>query len=85
MSRIIKRMGFEDVDEGAASAWKRVHDRLENVLLAALVWTHNPDALRRDKMVRERRPVWASIDQVLRCHGIGLRGAVELENATSRS
>jgi hypothetical protein len=69
VSRIIRRMGFEDVDEGSVSLWTRVHHQFENLLIAALVWTHNPDALRRDKMVRERRPVWASRAQVLICHG----------------
>ena len=82
VSRIIRRMGFEDVDEGAASAWGRVHDRLENLLLAALVWTHNPDALRRDKMIRERRPVWSSRDQVLRYHGAAPPERATLADAT---
>lgn len=69
VSRIIQRMGFEDVDEGCGSLWSQAHRYLENILIAALVWTHNPDAFRRNKMVRERRPVWASRAQVLRCHG----------------
>lgn len=69
VSRIIRRMGFEDVDEGSESLSTRVHRGLENLLIAALVWTHNPDALRRDKILRERRPVWASRAQVLKLHG----------------
>ncbi len=66
VSRIIHRMGFEDVDEGARA---RVHDAFENVLIGLLVWTHNPEALRRDKLVRERRPVWSSRETLLRVHG----------------
>jgi hypothetical protein len=69
VSRIIRRLGFEDVDEGSGSIWARAHDHLENVLIAALVWTHNPEALRRDKMIRERRPVWASRSRLLQRHG----------------
>ena len=69
VTRIIHRLGFEDVDEGAGSIAARIHDALENVLISALVWTHNPEALRREKMIRERRPVWASRDKLLRLHG----------------
>jgi hypothetical protein len=69
VSRIIARMGFEDVDEGARSRFARMHDTFENILLAALVWTHNPRALRRDKMMREHRPVYASRDKLLRLYG----------------
>lgn len=65
VSRIIARMGFEDVDEGARSRFARVHDTFENILLAALVWTHNPGALRRDKMLREHRPVYASRSKLM--------------------
>lgn len=69
VSRIIARMGFEDVDEGRAAWPDRVHDALENVLIAALVWTHNPAALRRDKLLRERRPVWCSRERLAVLHG----------------
>ena len=68
VSRIIARMGFEDVDEGARSRFARVHDTFESLLLAALVWTHNPGALRRDKMLREHRPVYASRAKLLRLY-----------------
>lgn len=69
VSRIIARMGFEDVDEGRGAWPERVHDVLENVLIAALVWTHNPAALRRDKLLRERRPVWCSRERLASLHG----------------
>lgn len=69
VSRIIHRLGFEDVDEGAGSVQARIHDVFENVLIGALVWTHNPEALRRDKMIRERRPVWSSRQRLLKLHG----------------
>ncbi|MCW6509892.1 YkoP family protein [Lichenifustis flavocetrariae] len=65
VSRIIGRLGFEDINEGPSSSWALIHDQLENVLTAALVWTYNPKALRRDKMVREKRPVWASRETLL--------------------
>lgn len=69
VSRIIHRMGFEDVDEGVGSFQARIHDALENVLIGALVWTHNPEALKRDKMIRERRPVWSSRARLMDLHG----------------
>lgn len=69
VSRIIARLGFEDVDEGAGSLSMRFHDSLENVLISALVWTHNPEALRRSKLLRERRPVWTSRERLLKLHG----------------
>ncbi len=69
VSRIIHRLGFEDVDEGSGSTPARIHDALENILIGLLVWAHNPEALRRDKMIRERRPVWSSRDRLLRLHG----------------
>lgn len=68
VSRIIHRLGFEDVDE-EPSPRARVHDALENVLIGLLVWTHNPEALRRDKLIRERRPVWSSTARLLDLHG----------------
>lgn len=68
VSRIIQRLGFEDVDEGA-SARTHMHDALENILVALLVWTHNPEALRRDKLIREHRPVWSSRARLLGLHG----------------
>ncbi len=71
VSRIIARMGFEDVDEGGGGLNARFHDMLENLLIGALVWTHNPEALRRDKLLRERRPVWASRERLLALHGRG--------------
>ena len=70
VSRIIYRMGFEDVDEGVGTFPARIHDALENVLIGALVWTHNPEALKRDKMIRERRPVWSSRERLLAVHGV---------------
>ena len=73
MSRLIGRFGFEDVDEGTASMPERVHDAFENILIGALTWTHNPEALRRDKLIRQRRPVWMSVD-VLRRRQAGCRG-----------
>ena len=69
VSRIIARMGFEDVDEGRGAWPEQIHDVLENVLIAALVWTHNPAALRRDKLLRERRPVWCSRERLVALHG----------------
>lgn len=69
VSRIIARLGFEDVDEGRGAWSEQVHDALENVLIAALVWTHNPAALRRDKLLRERRPVWCSRERLAALHG----------------
>lgn len=69
LSRIVERYGFEEVDEGLAPLPARFHDLLENVLIGALVWTHNPEALRRDKFIRERRPVWISRERLLRLHG----------------
>ncbi len=69
VSRIIDRLGFEDVDEGIRSRPARLHDALENILIGCLVWTHNPEALRSDKMIRERRPVWSSREKLLRLHG----------------
>jgi hypothetical protein len=33
-----------------------VRAAVENGPIGALVWTHNPEALRRDKPIRERRP-----------------------------
>ena len=80
VSRIIHRMGFEDVDEGTATLMSRFHDQLENLLIAALVWTHNPEALRRDKMIRERRPVWASRARLLAYHGAQLTPTVSPES-----
>lgn len=68
LSRIIGRFGFEDVDEGKASMPERVHDAFENILIGALTWTHNPEALRRDKLIRQRRPVWMSADTLRRRH-----------------
>lgn len=81
VSRIIARMGFEDVDEGAASSWGWVHDGFENLLIAALVWTHNPAALRREKMLRQRRPVYASRDRLLALHA----PTITASPATSRA
>jgi hypothetical protein len=69
LSHIIGRMGFEDVDEGSRTLAARLEDALDNVLIAALVWTHNPAALRREKLVRERRPVWCSREQFMLFHG----------------
>lgn len=71
MSRLIGRFGFEDVDEGTASVPGRVHDAFENILIGALTWTHNPEALRRDKLIRQRRPVWMSADTLRRRHAGG--------------
>ena len=62
LSRLIERFGFEDVDEGLATLPERIHDAFENILIGALTWTHNPEALRRDRLVRRRRPVWMSVD-----------------------
>ena len=68
VSRIIARLGYEDVDEGEKTFRLRLHEALENVLIGALVWTHNPEALRREKMIRERRPVWSSRARMLNLH-----------------
>lgn len=65
LSRLIGRFGFEDVDEGSTSMQGAIHDVFENVLIGALVWTHNPVALRRDKLIRGRRPVWMSRERLL--------------------
>jgi hypothetical protein len=69
MSRLIRRFGFEDVDEGAKPLPTRVHDAFENLLICALTWTHNPGALRRDKLIRQRRPVWISRAALLDRYG----------------
>ncbi len=69
VTRIIERLGYEDVDEGTGSLRTRLHDALENILIGALVWTHNPEALRREKLLRERRPVWCSRAKMLGLHG----------------
>ncbi len=68
LSRLIARFGFEDVDE-PSSLPERVHDAFENVLIGALTWTHNPEALRRDRLIRQRRPVWMSVEALRRLHG----------------
>ena len=68
VTRIIARLGYEDVDEGAKPISMRFHETLENVLIGALVWTHNPEALRREKMMRQRRPVWSSRARMLNMH-----------------
>ena len=68
VSRIIHRLGYEDVDEGAKTMRVLAHDALENILISALVWTHNPEALKREKMIRERRPVWSSRAKMLELH-----------------
>ncbi|WP_237478180.1 hypothetical protein [Lichenibacterium dinghuense] len=68
VSRIIARLGYEDVDEGVKPIGTRLHEALENLLIGALVWTHNPEALRREKIVRERRPVWSSRAMMLALH-----------------
>lgn len=60
LSRLIGRFGFEDVDEGVSSMPERVHDAFENILIGALTWTHNPEALRLETLIRQRRPVWMS-------------------------
>ena len=60
LSRLIGRFGFEDVDEGVSSVPERVHDAFENILIGALTWTHNPEALRLETLIRQRRPVWMS-------------------------
>ncbi len=70
VSRIIDRMGFEDVDEGCGSFATQLEDAFDNILIAALVWTHNPAALRRAKLVRERRPVWCSRERLTVLHGV---------------
>lgn len=72
VSRIIHRLGFEDVNEGV-SVRTQMHDAFENILVALLVWTHNPEALRRDKFIRERRPVWSSRARLLDLHGSSTR------------
>ena len=69
VTRIIYRLGYEDVDEGTKEVKKRLHEALENILINALVWTHNPEAIRREKMIRERRPVWSSRAKMLALHG----------------
>ena len=68
VSRIIHRLGYEDVDEGSKTIRAKAHDALENILISALVWTHNPEALKREKMIRERRPVWSSRAKMLRLY-----------------
>ena len=68
VSRIIHRLGYEDVDEGAKTMRVLAHDAFENILISALVWTHNPEALKREKMIRERRPVWSSRAKMLRLY-----------------
>jgi hypothetical protein len=69
LSRITGRFGFEEIDEGIVPMPDRIHDAFENLLLGALVWTHNPRALRRDKLLRQRRTVWISRELLLRLHG----------------
>ena len=68
VSRIIHRLGYEDVDEGAKTMRVLAHDAFENILISALVWTHNPEALKREKMIRERRPVWSSRAKMLQLY-----------------
>ncbi len=68
VSRIIHRLGFEDVDERPFLR-TRMHDAFENILIGMLVWAHNPEALRASKLIRERRPVWSSRTRLLRLHG----------------
>ena len=68
VSRIIHRLGYEDVDEGARTVRVLAHDALENILISALVWTHSPEALKREKMIRERRPVWSSRAKMLQLY-----------------
>jgi len=74
VTRIISRLGFEDVDEGSGTLRTHVHDSLENILISALVWTHNPEALKREKMIRERRPVWSSRAKLLSLYGSSVEG-----------
>jgi len=68
IGRLIVRCGFCDVDEGrlATSAW--IHDEFENLLIAALVYAHNPQALSFRKFRRVRRPVWISKKRLLALH-----------------
>jgi hypothetical protein len=65
LSHLIERFGFEDVDEGRASMQERIHNAFENILIAALIWTHNPEAVRPDKLLRKRRSVWMSRERLL--------------------
>jgi hypothetical protein len=65
LSHLIERFGFEDVDEGRASMQERIHNAFENILIIALIWTHNPEAVRSDKLLRRRRPVWMSCERLL--------------------
>jgi hypothetical protein len=48
---------------------ERIHTAFENILIAALIWTHNPEAVRRDKLLRKRRPVWMSRERLLQRYG----------------
>jgi hypothetical protein len=65
ITRLIERCGFHDVDEGSPTIGMRIHDACENLLIAALVWAHNPHALCRRKFRRVRRPVWISREYLL--------------------
>ena len=65
ITRLIERCGFHDVEEGSPTVGMRIHDACENLLIAALVWAHNPHALCRRKFRRVRRPVWISREDLL--------------------
>jgi hypothetical protein len=65
ITRLIERCGFHDVDEGLPTIGMQIHDACENLLIAALVWAHNPHALCRRKFRRVRRPVWISREDLL--------------------
>jgi hypothetical protein len=69
LSHLIERFGFEDVNEGRASIGETIHNAFENILIAALIWAYNPEALRRDKLLRKRRPVWISRERLLQRYG----------------
>ena len=67
--RLLRRLGFECVDEGPPTLGRRAHDLFEDVLIGALTWTYNPAGLRRDKLLRRRCPVWISRARVLERYG----------------
>lgn len=69
MQRFASRLHFDLLDDDRRSAWKRVHDMGENILVWALVRTYNPGALGNARLMRTRRWLFMSRQTLIKCYG----------------
>jgi hypothetical protein len=84
--RIASAYGFDSVTSDAPDPLvTRLHDVCENFLIWALAWTFNPNALRRNGLLRSRCELWISRGALMSRYRPSIDESTVAEGATSSS